>query len=1291
MTGEDAKPVLQQIDPVCELFENALQRGNRPRIEDFLSGWQGESRGTLFRFLLELEVHYRQRRGESIDPNEYRARFSDFSEIVHEVFGSRSGSTQSASGPSGGVAPVTLGNYVVIGRLGQGGMGTVYKARHRRMERIVALKLLSRGWSDDDESLKRFRREVVAAARLAHPNVVTAYDADESKGVHFLAMEFVEGETLAQLQRRIGSLRVADVCEMGRQAANGLEYAHQNGLVHRDVKPSNLMLNVAGDVKLLDLGLARFQSTNRLEDDEITSTGQIMGTIAYMSPEQALGQKDVDIRTDVYSLGATLFKLLCGSSPADAMAASSPAGKLTALALGNLPSLAEKRADLDPSLVATIDKMLSHAREDRYATPGEAAAALEPHCAGAALAGLAQPHPIDERLGQSELDETLSNRKREVSTSRIHTTLGRHELPPDAAADRPPRARSRALLLAGLAFLLASAGGVWLTAQYLASGGGAPAKAPPIAPKQAAKNPFQANLDAIAKLPPVRPPEQLAGAPKWEPGEDEPGFPDGLAEQPSQFPGVKRWQVYTRAPTFFGTHGPRISWSPDGKWYTVVDPKCTRVFEAATATLKTITEQGEVTWSADSKWMAIGGYPHTLFVRPDGSGRMRMPTGWRHGWSPRESKFSQVTGTTLNLITPATGKVIRSPLTKQQREAKGKWSPDGEWVAVLKVGAPVQLFKSDGSAGPILGKDALVVAPEIDNHYSVTVDWHPSSERIAFTTRESIQIWTTQGVQHSNIETFNVPRHLSYNAVGNRLALVVRTGPLLLMTEEGETRGTYDFIETPHVWAHWVGQGRIVSRDEAGKLWLLGNQRSLAVGKDVGPELGDVGVWSPDGNTYALGGWMKMTVLNTDQIQVKQRTLFDLHRRTSVQHQVRAAWAKDSRRMLVCDGVGAVTRYDLDDLSKPVAVGTHNPHLVSLAWDPKGQRLATGSESGEVQIWAADGHLERVLPIQGRDPAALAWHPDGRHLAIALAGSTFEIWDAIQGKQVTQLVRSTKDPVDGFVAFHPQQPELLAVANLDETAVWNWREETSPQQRWSGGSRHLRWLPDSDALFSALAPTYRPMALRRIQTRLKTPVNTLQVFPMTGGKQDITLPIVHWGSVAFSPDGQRVFVYGDHGAGCIVDVKSRKVTSRIDLTSARGDARRDICWLEPELLVAASEKGIVAFSPDGKLLPDAFQGKLRTDVRRLAVSPDRRWLTVASKNSVLFWDAKTGKLMRKSVLLADNEAVVMSSAGEILWKTPDALKHLVYRVAREDSEIESGKLMTAEEFLQLVPEDPSSP
>ena len=313
----------------------------------------------------------------------------------------------------GAAASLNIGQYVIVDRLGAGGMGVVYQARHKLMNRLVAIKVLSAELSHNEVMKRRFFREVQAAGRLNHPNIVTAHDAGEHNGRLFLVMEYVDGHDVSTLLERRGAIGLEQAVNITMQAAAALDYAHTQGVIHRDVKPGNLLLRRDGTVKVLDMGLAVLIDAEHQAEHSLTVTGRMMGTVEYMPPEQAEDPRQADHRADIYALGYTLFRMLTGRLPYSGQSA-------FALALAHrerpIPNLAEQLPGTPPALVQVFERMVAKSPDERFASMRHVIESLQQAAPSAGDA----PMLIDARQ--------ISNRPR--SNPEAETTPGRDMITP---------------------------------------------------------------------------------------------------------------------------------------------------------------------------------------------------------------------------------------------------------------------------------------------------------------------------------------------------------------------------------------------------------------------------------------------------------------------------------------------------------------------------------------------------------------------------------------------------------------------------------------------------------------------------------------------------------------------------------------------------------------------------------------------------------------------------------------------------------------------------------------------
>ena len=342
-----------------------------------------------------------------------------------------------------------VGPYVVLDKIGAGGMGQVYKARHRQLHRTVALKVLPKWRRADPEAQARFMREARASAQLEHPNIVTTYDVGEEGNITYLAMQYVEGQNLYDIIKQHARLDPGQAARIAHQVALALEHARTRGIVHRDVKPSNILIDTEGAAKVLDMGLARIEHGDLSVEDsaKLTSEGAVMGTVDYIAPEQARDTHAADIRADIYSLGCTLYHMLSGRVPFPGGTATE---KLIKHIMDEPVPLGEISPHVPTDLADVVAKMMAKKVEDRYQTPADAAGALEPWVSSSVAQAPSGAAPGTPRSGPPSVSQTTPPGESVPAGYRLADADARDEEPPPEPSPTSPEGFS-GVALHGLA------------------------------------------------------------------------------------------------------------------------------------------------------------------------------------------------------------------------------------------------------------------------------------------------------------------------------------------------------------------------------------------------------------------------------------------------------------------------------------------------------------------------------------------------------------------------------------------------------------------------------------------------------------------------------------------------------------------------------------------------------------------------------------------------------------------------------------------------------------------------
>ncbi len=989
---------------------------------------------------------------------------------------------------NGRSAELLLGQYLVLDRLGEGGMGQVLKVRHRQLDRVQALKLIRPGLLDSPQAVQRFRRETRAAAALQHVNVALVFDAGtiEPGRVHFLAMEYIDGIDLHRLVRRRGPLPVTEACEYLRQAALGLQHAHEKGLVHRDIKPGNLLLTRDGVVKVVDFGLA----SRRQEEGEsgpLTRENAMLGTPDFMAPEQGLDARRADIRADVYSLGCTLYFLLTGKVP---YPADSAGGKLLGHVQAPLPDLRAIRPDIPVGLDGVLARMMAKAPDQRFATPGEVARALAPF----SRATTGYPGRMRSEGAVPESTGTVSHP--EVAATR--ETLGATDAPPTTVVVNPSRGRVKRLLPLGMGVLVAACLITGL-AIYLAihDRSSKPAKKPP-------KEDQPLIVEGDGPEEPVEGLVAVLGTHRlrhWDDVFAVAVSPDGrLIASGGRQPIIQLWGVewgeevkVKRAASLKGHENAItvLAFQPGGRLLASgSDDETVRLWDSA-------TRQERTSLAARSGVKGIAFHPlGRLLAAACDNGRVRL-------WELREEGEPE-------------SKPDLEPLPKAATAVA--FSRDGRWLVAgcedgtltwwpvdaggRGKGERITRPGHDGKAVLALafapGPNVLLASGGVDHHVSL---WRPTDEKplahweahqhgfvsaLAFAPDgsslatgsydDTVRLWTLDEMGKPPKRRATLERHFGYV---QSIAFFPGDGQRLVSGGSDNTVRLWDGKAgkevTPTVGA--VGPVWSVAFDREGtmlaaggqdhqvRLWAVNGWKSTMVSK---PHAGFVRAvaFSPKAPLLACGVWddaVKLYEVNETGEGRLTGEIGDTRWRPDA-----LSFHPDGKRLAVGGEKGAVSLWDVATRKRERELPGHAGRVSTLAFSPSGELLATGDGDSEVKgtarLWNWQAPSSEVLDGHDHFVSALAWGTEGKALFTGDARCQLRRFGAERWKE-----EAVYEEHHGFITAIVRTPEG-GIVSADATGLVILRDERGKEmRRWKlcGGVNQLAVSPDGRLLATA--------------------------------------------------------------------------------------------------------------------------------------------------------------------------------------------------------------------------------
>jgi serine/threonine protein kinase/WD40 repeat protein len=930
-----------------------------------------------------------------------------------------------------GASPTRLGQYELLVRIGRGGMGSVYRAFHRHLKRAVAVKLLPPDRIRSPQAVSRFLREMQAVGQLDHPNLVRAHDAGQIDGQYFLVMDLIEGIDFGRLVRDLGPLSVPDACEVIRQAAFGLAHAHENGLIHRDVKPSNLMLTVQGQVKLLDLGLARL-AEEEPDADSLTSPEQVMGTGDFIAPEQGMDTRRADARSDVYSLGCTLYCLLAGHGPFHGPPHDTFVKKVMAHVHEAIPPLSDLRDDLPDDLAEALDRMLVKEPDRRVQSAEEVAEFLSPWADQSDLPGLIRS--AFERGLLSESPSLIAATGTSTAKSRRSSAIrGSGSLSASKRTTAATTGRQNGETGATKRLLYPLLTGVTML------GIGAAAVGMMVIPRGPWPTDAQPAVSSSVTPPAPQPP---VAAKVNAPGDCSPVNALALVQRPRSLPQVPWWTVETR-----GERAPInvLAVSPDDQ------------------TIATGSEAGCVRfWNAQSGEMS----------------RVVVEAGPIRGlaWSPH-GRFLVVASGRLNVWKADSGhRVWQAPSIEDDPATAVAW-PDRELLVSGHRSGRIRLWNPDTRqllatrAKHSVGVTALAAAHggDGDDSPSITATHMASGDADG-----NVWIWDLPGCEAVHEIAGAEPgpiRRLQWSPDGRRLASCAVSSKTITLRQvdegwhatvlEAAIREVTDLAWSPTGDRLTVSTG-LVGSDDMLRIWDGDVKRRLyetLISRSSATALG----WAGNSSIFYLGTADGGLLASTPEGR------WSVLRTASTPIMGAVAWSPEGRRIAMAGHDGTCRVWDVGAGQQTWCVSAAHPMpMLAVAWSKRGDLLAVGGRDSTIRLLeASSGRLKQEIACAGF-VMDVAFSPDGARLASAESDGLCRVWETSSGRELHRFDVPGKTAVTAL-AWSPDGTHLSWGAR-DENIYLADADGGRPLTSWKAGHgqvRHLLWDPPSGNLLSS--------------------------------------------------------------------------------------------------------------------------------------------------------------------------------------------------------------------------------